>query len=185
MRKLLIAATLLLGGVTAAYAQLPDAYVGAGVSSAQIDNIADIGHDYKLNNASWKALVGIKFPPYLGVEADYLDLGSDSRSFGFGGFGDRTHVDAHAFAAFAVAYAPLPVPFLDVFGKLGAARWTLNGHDDASLFAIDDHGTDFAWGVGAQGHMGPLGLRLEYEQFDVRNTDGARVVSFDVMYHFL
>ncbi|MBV8804053.1 MAG: hypothetical protein JO042_03380, partial [Sinobacteraceae bacterium] len=53
MRKLLIAATLLLSGVTAAYAQLPDAYVGAGVSQAQIDNIADISHDYKLNNASW------------------------------------------------------------------------------------------------------------------------------------
>lgn len=184
MRKLLIAATLLLGA-TAAYAQIPDAYVGAGVSQAEIDNIADISHDYKLNNTAWKAFLGVKLLPFLGVEANYMDLGSDSRNFGFAGFYDRAHVDAHAFSGFAVGYVPLPVPFLDVFGKLGAARWSLNGHDNSSLFAIDDHGTDFAWGVGAQGRLGALGLRLEYEQFDVRNTDGAKVVSFDVAYHFL
>jgi len=49
--------------------------------------------------------------------------------------------------------------------KAGAARWNLSGHTDSSLFAIDDHGTDFAWGGGAQAHFGALGLRLEYEQF--------------------
>ncbi len=53
------------------------------------------------------------------------------------------------------------------------------------FFALDDHGTDFAWGGGAQAHFGALGLRLEYEQFNVRNTDGVKAVSFDVSWHFL
>jgi len=64
------------------------------------------------------------------------------------------------------------------------ARWTLDGHDNASLFALDDHGTDSAWGGGAQAHFGALGLRLEYEQFNVRNAEGAKLVSFDVAMAF-
>jgi len=184
MRNLLIIATLALA-TTTAHAQLPDAYVGAGVSQARIDNVFGSGTDFNLNNTAWKAFVGVRPIPFLGVEANYMDLGTQSRNFGFDGYYDRGHVDAHAFSAFAVGFVPLPLPFVDVFGKAGAARWNFNGHTDSSLFAIDDHGTNFAWGGGAQAHWGPLGLRLEYEQFDVPNTDGVKAVSFDVMYHLL
>lgn len=184
MRKLLVIAIFGLAA-TAAQAQLPDAYVGAGVSQARLDNIFGSGSDFDLNNTAWKAFIGIRPIPFLGAEVNYMDLGSESRRFGFGGYGERGHVDAHAFSAFAVGFLPLPLPFVDVFAKAGAARWNLNGHTDSSLFAIDDHGTDFAWGGGAQAHFGALGLRLEYEQFNVRNTDGAKVVSVDVSYHFL
>jgi len=185
--KLLIAATLVSAATaaTTAYAQLPDVYVGAGVSQARIDDIFGRGTDFDLNNAAWKAFVGVKPLPFLGVEANYMDLGSESKRFGFAGFGDRAHADAHAFSAFAVGFLPLPLPFVDIFGKAGLARWNLSGHSDSSLFAIDDHGTDFAWGAGAQTRFGPLGLRLEYEQFNVRNTDGAKAVSLDVSFHFL
>jgi hypothetical protein len=187
MRNLLIATTLTLGATTlalranTAQAQLPDAYIGAGISQARIDDIFDSGHDLDLNNTAWKALVGIRPLPFLGAEASYIDLGSESRRFGF----DSARVDAHAFSAFAVGFVPLPLPFVDVFGKAGLARWNLNGHTNSSLFAIDDHGTDFAWGGGAQAHFGALGLRLEYEQFNVRNTNGVKAVSFDVLFHFL
>jgi hypothetical protein len=184
MRKFLLAASLLLA-TSGAYAQLPDAYIGAGVSQARMDNIFGSGRDFDLNNTAWKAFVGIRPIPFLGIEANYMDLGRESRRFGFNGADYRAHVDAHAFSAFAVGFLPLPVPFLDIFAKAGAARWTLDGHDNASLFALDDHGTDFAWGGGAQAHFGALGLRLEYEQFNVGNTDGAKVVSFDVAWHFL
>jgi hypothetical protein len=185
MRKVLFAALLLAGPAGAAYAQIPDAYIGAGVSQAHVGNIFGSGRDFDLNNTAWKAFVGVRPLPFLGIEANYMDLGSESRRFGFNGGDYRAHVNAHAFSAFAVGFVPLPVPFLDIFGKAGAARWTLDGHDNASLFALDDHGTDFAWGGGAQAHFGALGLRLEYEQFNVRNTDGAKVVSFDVAWHFL
>ena len=186
MRKLPIAMILALGGATtAAYAVLPDAYVGAGVSQARINDIFGSGRDLDLNNTAWKAFVGVKPLPFLGVEANYMDLGSESKRFGFAGLSDRAHVDAHAFSAFAVGFVPLPIPILDIFGKAGVARWNLSGHTDSSLFAIDDHGTDFAWGVGAQARFGALGVRLEYEQFDVKNTDGAKTVSLEAMFHFL
>jgi outer membrane protein with beta-barrel domain len=186
MRKVLFAAILLMGATGAAYAQLPDAYVGAGVSQARISDIFHSGHDFDLNNTAWKAFVGVRPIPFLGVEANYMDLGSESRSFGFTGFQSTNgHVNAHAFSAFAVGFFPLPVPWLDVYGKAGAARWTLNGHDSSSLFDLDEQGTDFAWGGGAQAHFGPFGLRLEYEQFNVRNTNGVKAASFDVLWHFL
>ncbi len=184
MRKLFFTAMLALGA-TAAHAQLPDAYVGAGVTQARIDNIFGSGADFDLNNTAWKLFAGVKPLPFLGVEANYMDLGSDTHRFGFAGFSDRAHADGHAFSAFAVGFVPLPIPFVDVFAKAGLARWDLSGHTDSSLFAIDDHGTDFAWGLGAQTRFGALGLRLEYEQFNVRNTDGAKTVSLDASFHFL
>ena len=180
MRKLLLAATLIFGA-TAAYAQLPDAYVGAGVSQTRLSNLFGSGNSLDLNNTAWKALVGVRPLPFVGVEANYMDLGSKSRSFGFTDF----HANAHAFSAFAVGFLPLPLPFVDVFGKAGAARWSLNTRDNSSLFALDDHGTDFAWGGGAQARFGALGVRLEYEQFNVRNSSRVKAVSLDAMFHFL
>jgi OmpA-like transmembrane domain len=184
MRNLLITLTLALGA-SAACAQVPDAYMGVGASQAQIHDIFGSGTDFNLNHTAWKALIGFRPLPFLGAEANYMDLGSESRQFGFGGFSDSGHVDAKAFSAFAVGFLPLPLPYIDVFGKAGAARWSLNGHTNPSFFAIGDHGTDFAWGGGAQGRFGPIGLRLEYEQFNLRNTDGVKAVTVDVLYHFL
>lgn len=100
-----------------------------------------------------------------------LDLSGESRRFGCSGNQSADgHVNAHAFSAFAVGFFPLPVPFMDIFWQSGSGAVDPHGPDDSSLFALDERGTDFAWGGGAQAHFGPLGLRLEYGQFHVRNT---------------
>src|SRR5882757_8347177 len=66
MRKFLFAATL-LSGATTAYAQLPDAYIGAGVSQARIDNIFDSGRDFDLNNTAGR-LSSVSGPfPFLAL----------------------------------------------------------------------------------------------------------------------
>jgi OmpA-like transmembrane domain len=195
MRNLVLAtgAVLALGATTASYAQwpgwegpvpVPDAYLGAGVTQAQIDNIFGSGHDLNLNNTAWKLFAGVRPLSNFGVEANYMDLGGETRRYVDG---TVNHADAHAFSAFAVGFLPLPVlPVpVELFGKAGAARWDLGGHTSPSLFALEEHGTDFAWGGGAQAHFGPLGLRLEYEQFNIRDADDVRAVSFDVSFHFL
>ncbi|HZO21689.1 MAG TPA: outer membrane beta-barrel protein [Steroidobacteraceae bacterium] len=182
MRHLLVGSVLALAAVVA-HAQAPAVYVGAGVSRATLDDIFDqAGHHIDLDNTAWKAFVGVRPIRPIGVEADYMDLGSESQNFGFG---SGVHADAKAFAAYAVGFLPLPVPFLDVYGKVGAARWQLRGHAEPSLFALDDNGTNFAWGAGAQAHFGPVAVRLEYEQFDVRNTDGVKAVTAGVSFNFL
>ena len=49
-----------------------------------------------------------------------------------------------------------------------------------SFFSLSDNGTQFAWGAGGQVHFGNLGARLEYENFSIRNTSGANLVSLGV-----
>jgi Outer membrane protein beta-barrel domain len=180
MRKLLLATTLaLVAG--AAQADELGLYAGAGITQSQIDNVFDAGP--KINDTAWKAIFGFRPPGPFAIEANYLDLGSQTQQFS--GLG-RTHTDAKAFAAYAVGFLPIPVPMLDVYGKLGAARWQLDGHStNPDLFAISDRGTNFAWGAGSQAHFGRIAVRLEYEQFDMRNTDGVRIYTLGATYTFL
>jgi hypothetical protein len=183
MRKLLLGSTLCLAAA-AAQADEPQAYVGAGVTQARLDDFFGSGSHFDLDNTAWKAFVGVRPLSLLGIEADYMSLGSENRYYGFG---STAHADAHAFAAYAVGFLPIPIPFapVDLFAKAGAARWDLSGHTNPSFFALDDHGTNFAWGFGSQAHYGPWGIRLEYEQFNVPNTNGVQAVTFDVSFRFL
>ena len=69
------------------------------------------------------------------------------------------------------------------FGKVGLARWSSGGSSNspsASLFSLSANGTEFAWGVGAQAHIGSFGGRLEYEAFHIQNTNGAGILSLSV-----
>lgn len=178
MRKFLLLPVLALAAVTAHADDGADTnvYAGAGITSADVQNIQGTG--FNIDNTSVKALAGLRFS-LIGAEVDYYRLGSESRNFYFGG----ANADAHAFAAYAVGYLPLPI--LDFFGKVGLDRWQLNGNStNPSLFQFSDSGTQFAWGLGAQEHFGNFLARLEYEHLAMSNTDGTRVISLDVAYTF-
>ena len=177
MRRLIFLAALALGA-TAARADNRMFYVGAGVARNKISDITATNSD--LNDTSWKAFAGVRPINAFAVEADYIDLGSQSTQF----VDTSTNLHYKAFAGYAVGFLPLPVPILDVFGKVGLARWQSSGNSNAStggqLFSLSDNGTEFAWGVGAQAHFGTIGGRLEYEAFNIHNTNGANVVSLSV-----
>ena len=177
MRRLPLTIVLALGA-SCAYADEGLFYLGAGITRNSIKDVAAISSD--LNATSWKALAGVRPVSFFAVEADYIDLGSQTTNY----VDVSTHLEYKAFGAFAVGFVPLPVPFLDVFGKVGLARWNSSGSSNApssSLFSLSDDGTEFAWGVGAQVHAGKIGARLEYESFNIHNTDGANVVSLEAI----
>lgn len=188
MRKLLLALTL-TSGTALAHADNGMLYLGAGLSN---DNLKDIAAtNSNLNSTSWKLWAGVRPISLFAVEADYIDLGSQTVNFmGVDTF-SHTHLRYQAFAGYAVGFAPIPIPFLDVFGKVGLARWKLSGDGSTSgivgpqFFSLSDNGTQFAWGVGTQAHVGNFGARLEYESFSVRNTSGANIVSLSVFFNFL
>ena len=181
MRKLLALRALLLGGGVA-QADNGLVYLGAGVSRDNLKDIQATASD--LNSTNWKAWVGVRPVSVFAVEADYLDLGSeDFSSSAAGGAAGTTHLGYKAFAGYAVGFMPIPVPFVDVFGKAGLARWTSSGTSTPGgpgIFSFSDKGTQFAWGIGAQAHVGNFGARLEYENFNIRNTSGANIVSLGV-----
>jgi OmpA-OmpF porin, OOP family len=176
MRKLLALLALMLAA-GAAYADNGTFYVGAGISRDNIKDITATASD--LNSTNWKIWAGFRPISVFAVEADYLDLGSQTIS----GPGGSTNLDYKAFAGYAVGYLPIPVPYLDVFGKAGLARWQSSGSTSfggPGLFSLSDEGTEFAWGIGTQVHLGNFGARLEYENFSIRNTNGANIVSLSV-----
>ena len=182
MRRILFLAVLALAA-GAARADSGFFYVGAGVSKDKLSNIAPSGGFSDLDNTSWKLLGGMRVVNLLAVEASYLSLGSQTSSFVNVG----SHSEGKAFTGFAMGFLPIPVPYLDVYGKAGLARWSLSGStgNSGSLFSFSNHGTEFAWGGGAGVHIGNLGGRLEYERFRIPNTDGARVISLAVVLNLM
>jgi hypothetical protein len=124
MRKLMLMAALALGaGVV--HADEGFFYLGAGISKNKVSDITNNGAPFAdLDKTSWKVLAGFRPIRVFAVEADYLDLGSQTNTFVGGG---NSHSDSKAFAGYAVGFLPIPVPFLDVYGKAGLARWRLEG----------------------------------------------------------
>ena len=180
-----LAATVLALGVGIAQADEGLLYIGAGISRDNLKDIAAINGD--LNSTNWKVMAGFRPVSLFAVEADYIDLGSQTINSMGVDTSSSTHVRYKALAGYAVGFAPIPVPYLDVFGKIGLARWTSSGGSSvffpptgSSFFSLSDNGTQFAWGVGGQVHVGNLGGRLEYESFNIRNTNGANVISLSV-----
>jgi len=176
MRKLLALLALALAA-GAAHADNGTFYVGAGIARDNLKDITATASD--LNSTNWKIWAGFRPISVFAVEADYIDLGSQTINNPV----TSTHVDYKAFAGYAVGYLPIPVPFLDVFGKAGLARWNSSGGSSipgGPFFSLSDEGTQFAWGIGAQAHVGNFGGRLEYENFSIRNTNGANIVSLSV-----
>ena len=184
MRGFLIALVLTLGaGVARADNGL--LYLGAGIAN---DSLKDVtATNSNLNSTNWKVWAGVRPVSLFAVEADYIDLGSQTITPAPTTCAlpcpISTHLQYKAFAGYAVGFLPIPVPFLDVFGKVGLARWTSSGGTSFpgnSFFSLSDNGTQFAWGAGGQVHIGNIGARLEYENFSVRNTSGANLVSLSV-----
>lgn len=148
-------------------------YVGAGVGRT------DLRQDYYQIDAhatGWKLLAGWRPISLLGVEAEYVDLGSKAVNT----FADTVHVstDAKATAAYVLGYLPVPLPWLDVYAKLGAARVKAS----TSSYAIcqtpmqclappvpvsdDSSRTSVAWGAGQQFKTGQWAARVDYERFE-------------------
>jgi len=174
--------TVLAFGVGAAQAENGFFYLGAGVVRNSLSDITSIGGLPDLENTSWKAYAGVRPLNWLAAEADYIDLGSNS---GTNSGGSSATTNGSAFAAYAVGFLPIPLPIVDIFGKAGFARWKYDGNvtppaGASGASAFSTNGTDFAWGIGVQAHLSLIGARLEYENFNVPNTSGARVTSLSV-----
>ena len=196
MRKLMLVTALALGA-SAAQADNGLFYLGAGISHDKLSGFTNSGVSFPDidSNTSWKVFAAIRPISLFAVEADYLNLGSQTgpRICGFCCMAACSYIarsDAHAFAGYALGFLPIPLPVLDVYGKAGFARWKLNRSASGlgagpPFLAFSDRGTAFAWGFGAQAHIGKIGGRLEYESFNIPNTDRARVISLAVFLNLM
>ena len=147
-------------------------YLGAGITSSKFDvgSASD-----SLDDNSYKIIAGFRPLDWLALEANYIDLGSESDGFG-------TSLDAQAFTVSGLFIAEFAV--IDLYARLGMANWKLDAEFN-NLNASDD-GWEPTYGVGIGAHFGSIGVRAEYESFQVSDLDfDVNTVSLSVTYTFL
>jgi hypothetical protein len=146
-------------------------YLGAGITSSKFDvgNASD-----SLDDNSYKIIAGFRPLDWLAVEGNFIDLGSESDP--------GISLDAQAFTVSGLLIAEFAV--IDLYARLGMANWKLDAEFD-NLNSSDD-GWEPTYGVGIGAHFGSIGVRAEYESFQVSDYDfDVNTVSLSVTYTFL
>jgi opacity protein-like surface antigen len=176
-------------------------YIGAGLGWSQIrsDNPQYGYPGYYDYQFAWQGLLGIRPIKYLGLEAEYIDFGQPYHHYGYYNYnvnvsGNDSHPTAPA--VFAVGYLPIPVPFVDFFAKMGAARLSTNvvtGYVPIPCTAApcpyaasrqEVTNTKFAWGAGVQSKF-PYGLILRGSYERISSTFGdPSALMFSAMWQF-
>jgi len=176
---LLVAALLLMSAESKADSGL---YIGGSVGTAGVEIDAGTPVNPVLfdeDDFAWKAFAGYNFDlPILnfGIEGGYVDLGGPSADIG----GSLIEVDSDGYDVFGVLGIDLGP--IGIFAKAGVIAW------DAE-FSIDgvtgtDDGTDAAYGVGAKISLGSLAFRVEYELFDIEDTENVGMISAGLVWTF-
>src|SRR6202158_4692823 len=185
-----------LGASTSALAGNPlGAYIGFGVGASNVGNNYNNGNgygygcgpyacygyggDYGTSVVSWKVMAGIRPISIVGAELEYMDFGSANGNNGYYNNNYYYNANSHPKATilYGVGYLPLPLPYLDVFGKLGVARLQTNqssyvnpnGAGTCSYPCvpigsdINQTNDKFAYGAGVQVKWQDFAFRAEYE----------------------
>ena len=176
---LLVAALLLMSAESKADSGF---YIGGSVGTAGVE--IDTGDPvnpviFDEDDFAWKAFGGYNFDlPILnlGIEGGYVDFGGPSADIG----GILFEVDADGFDAFGVIGVDLGP--IGVFAKAGVIAWDAEVSIDG-ITGTDD-GTDPAYGIGAKIGLGSLAFRLEYELFDIEDTEDVAMISAGIVWTF-
>ncbi len=175
------AAVLAIGVGSAAGARADDGvnlYVGGSVGVADVRSNGYANVDYygfDERHAGWKLFTGIRPISPLGLELEYLNFGHPSSGANYSYLSADS--EAQAVALFAVGYLPIPLPFLDVFAKVGPSRLyqkttvyyptSCNGGSCPQYSGVlhqDIWTTSVAYSGGVQAKFGNLAVRAEYER---------------------
>jgi len=144
-------------------------YVGAGVGSMGVDVGGFSGDD-----VGYKVFGGWMFNPYIGAELEYLDGGTAE---------DRgVEIDVSGFNASLRGAYPISEQF-SVFAKVGMLFW--DADVSSSGISGSDDGEDFSWGLGLGFDFSDnLGVTLEYQGFEVEDTDTVDMISAGLAWKF-
>jgi OOP family OmpA-OmpF porin len=149
-------------------------YAGAGIGqmNVEVDNMYGSSFDFDEDDLGFKLFGGYRFFPWLSVEGIFLDGGNPEIRDTVGAESASLSVEVQSLVAAAVFSLPIGDQF-EIFLKPGVAYWdsttdfTYSSPTFSDRFSDDDSGSAFFIGAGAGWTIGNLGLRLEYEWFDV------------------
>jgi hypothetical protein len=153
-------------------------YLGAGVTDTKFDS-DDVG-SVELDDNSFKLIAGIRPLDWLAVELNYVDLGSDSEEIAPG---VNSKIDANAVTGSVLLLKEFQI--VDLYARAGLAHWKVDGSVTGSG-SDSETGDEFTYGVGVGVHFGSLGVRAEYEKFQINDIDtDVNTLSVSFTYTFL
>jgi len=156
-------------------------FVGFGAGQAKFKERTTSGVSFDADETGWKVFGGAQFGKYLAVEGGYVDFGSIADTAG----GAELDAEASGLDAFGVGVFPFG-PRFSVWIKAGVAlidtQATLRDPDPTTL--IDETKTAFAYGGGVTFRFKRVGLRVEYELFEVADLDTLNMASVGLEFRF-
>jgi hypothetical protein len=174
MRNTIALTAALLCASGAASAADNGIYIGGSIGQANVeveDGLSQVDGD----DTGFKFIVGVRPLDWLAVEASYVDFG-EVRDGGL-------TAEADGISAFVVGF--LPFGPVDAFAKAGMINLDATVGLDGVGDVFSEDSRDFAYGVGVQFRLLSLGVRAEYEVFDVDRVDDLNMLSIGVTYTFL
>ena len=171
-------------------------YVGGGVGryNIKINNIADLGNTingYSATDTAYQFFLGYRFIPFLALEAQYMNLGTN-RSF-FGGGTELTN-KIYGWAPWVVATLPLgpshgtPVGPIELFVRAG--EYYYRYHRDfitptGEFDSVSDDFNHFVYGGGlGLVLLQRISVRLEYDELKIQHTSTSNALWLTGQFRF-
>jgi OOP family OmpA-OmpF porin len=181
-RKLMMAALVLACAATFAHADEKHGMFIGGAAGYGSQELSVSTENFQDNTTAWKGFVGYRFVRFFGVEAAYVDFGKASDTLNFGGVDTDVTLKTKGGTAEVVGTIPLG-SFLEIYGKAGYLWW--NSKADDSTSSDSSNGNDPVYGAGAKLVFAKkAALRVEYEQFDIKDTKKVYLVTAGFEWRF-
>ena len=157
-----------------------DFYVGAGIGNTFYGTEWTLQDEVKKldeNSTGYKFFAGFSTPLIFSVEGGYRHFGTiEAKELNLTFESETSGWDVYGMARFEVLY------ILDLFAKAGMLFWKTENRLIAET--LDESGSGFAWGVGAGVGLGPIGVRLEFENFQIEDPLTISMLSLSATYGF-
>jgi Outer membrane protein beta-barrel domain len=158
-------------------------YIGAGAGQISVKDAGD-------NTTGYKAFLGANFNPYVGIEAAYIDDGSETVGIYDPVSGVSTYGDGTVRAAQLSVLGKIPLSrYFALFARVDGIYWREDfsaayySYGSAYGYSASETGTSFGWGAGGEASFGHFGLRAEFEQADI-NSYTTRMISGSLIFRF-
>lgn len=178
--RLLLKLLLVVCGAAALQARAESGlYLGGGIGQATVKDGTPAG-EFDADNAAYKVFVGYRVGllPFmdLAAEGGYVNFGKPSQTLG----GQNAEFKLHG--AYGAGLLIFPVGPIDLYGKLGIINAQAESRFGVTSSSSTD--TDAFYGAGVGFRIWKIGLRAEFERYQIRNVDRVQMFSLNALYQF-
>jgi hypothetical protein len=158
-------------------------YLGGSASDVSSEYSATAGAGPVRDDDGFKLIGGFRPLDSFAVEANYADFGTTRAPLNIACVTTPcpSEASAEAQALSLSAVGLFALPFVDLYGRVGVARWE---SENRILVSQKGEGTDPTYGAGVQFRFGSFAVRVEYERFEF-GDDAADLRSVGFTYTFL